>query len=349
MAKIAVIDDELLMRDLVGTSMSRLGHKVELASNGDAFLQAFSANTFDVVVTDLKMPGISGIELAEELLKREPGLPIILMTAHGTVDSAVKAMKMGVQDFIEKPFQVETLEHTVERTLEIKGLKRENAQLKESLSERYKFIGHSDIIKELLCVVDEVAASKSTVLIVGESGTGKELIAHAIHTKSLRYDSPFIKINCAAIPENLIESELFGHEKGAYTGAVRTRTGKFEDASGGTILLDEVGEMPVQIQSKLLRVLQEKELTKVGSNVPIPIDVRVICTTNRDLEKEIEEGTFREDLFYRLNVIPLEVPSLRDRKEDIPVLCEHFVKKYNKENGFSVPGISKEAIIKLQE
>ncbi len=348
MAKIGVIDDEGLMRDLVSTSLSRLHHEVTSFNSGDDFIRAFNPREFDLIVTDMKMPGLSGLELSEKVLAKDPQVPIILMTAYGTVDNAVQAMKMGVQDFIEKPFQVEKLEHIISRVLEVKGLKTENIKLKENLRERYKFIGQSDAIKDMLDLVENVAASKSTVLITGESGTGKELIAHAIHFQSQRHDAPLVKLNCAAIPDNLLESELFGHEKGAYTGAIKTRVGKFEQANGGAILLDEIGEMPLHAQSKLLRVLQERELTKVGGNSSLPLDVRVICTTNRDLQKEVEEEKFREDLFYRLNVIPIKVPPLRERKGDIPLLCEHFVAKYNRENGFSVDGITEACMEKLQ-
>ncbi len=347
MARIAVIDDEGLMRDLIGTSMSRMNHDVATFENGDKFLNDSDKGQFDLIITDLKMPGISGIDVAEAMLRNAPKPAVILMTAYGTVEGAVRAMKLGVSDFIEKPFQIEMLEHTVSKVLELKGLKSENEKLKASLSERYTFIGDCPVVRELLSMVDDFAASKSTVLISGESGTGKELIAHAIHSKSLRLDAPFVKINCAAIPENLIESELFGHEKGAYTGAVKSRIGKFEEASGGTLLLDEIGEMPMQAQSKLLRVLQESELSRVGSNISVSIDVRVICTTNRNLEKEVEDGNFREDLYYRLNVIPVKMPSLRERKEDIPLLIKFFIEKYNKENGFTVPDISSQALGEL--
>jgi len=257
-------------------------------------------------------------------------------------------MKLGVQDFIEKPFQVEFLEHTVSQVLQMSSLRLENRRLREAISERYRFVGGSMPVMALLKIVEEVATSNSTVLITGESGTGKELLAQAIHAGSRRANLPFVKINCAAIPENLIESELFGHEKGAYTGAVKTRPGKFELANGGTLLLDEIGEMPLYAQSKLLRVLQEREVTKIGGSEEIPIDVRIVCTTNRNLQEEVRRGEFREDLYYRLNVIPLEVPPLRERMGDIEPLAEHFIAKYNKENGYTVPGLGAEALARVK-
>lgn len=347
--KVAVVDDESLMRDLISTSVARMGYEVKSFSNAEEFISRFEPNSFQLLISDLKMPGKSGVELAEVILQREDTLPILLMTAYGTVDIAVKAMKLGVKDFIEKPFQLEHLEAIIMRLLEFRNLQEENKVLKKKLEKKFDFIGTSQPVKELLGVVADVAKTNSTVLITGESGTGKELIAHAIHYKSNRVGAPFVKINCAAIPEHLIESELFGHEKGAYTGALKTRTGKFEQAHGGTLLLDEIGDMPLLAQVKLLRILQEREVTKVGGNTEVEIDVRVICTTNRNLEKEVEAGNFREDLFYRLNVIPLSMPPLRERNGDIPKLCEYFIAKYNQENGFGVPHILPEALEELEK
>jgi DNA-binding NtrC family response regulator len=274
------------------------------------------------------------------------------MTAFGTIETAVKAMKIGVQDFIEKDadkgFRVEMLEHTVSQVLQIGNLKSENKRLRESLDERYKFVGQTPAVDSLMKTIEEVAGSNSTVMIYGESGTGKELLAQAIHNKSKRANLPFVKINCAAIPESLIESELFGHEKGAYTGAIKTRIGKFELANGGTLLLDEIGEMPIYAQSKLLRVLQEREITKVGGSEEVAIDVRILCSTNRNLQEEVKKGNFREDLYYRLNVIPLEVPPLRERMADIESLAQHFIAKYNKENGYTVTGMKGETLARLK-
>ncbi len=348
MAEIIVVDDEELMREFISTSLQRIGHKVKVKRSAQEVLDDFAPGRYDMVLSDYKMPNMTGIELAEKLLALEPGLPIVLMTAYGTVEAAVKAMKLGIQDFIEKPFQIEILEHTVSQVLQLSGLKKENRNLREKLAQRYRLVGNSNAIQQLLATAEEVAGSNSTVLITGESGTGKELMAQAIHAKSKRSSLPFVKINCAAIPESLIESELFGHEKGSYTGAIKSRMGKFELANGGTLLLDEIGEMPLFAQSKLLRVLQEREITKVGGNDEIPIDVRIICITNRDLQEEAAQGRFREDLYYRLNVIPLQVPPLRDRPGDIEPISMHFIDKYNRENGFTVPGLAPEALDRLR-
>ncbi|MDB5102525.1 MAG: atoC [Fibrobacteres bacterium] len=352
MADILVVDDESLIRDLITTSLGRMGHKMKACKSGPEALETYEAGKFDLVISDFKMPGMTGLEMAEKLLALDPSALIILMTAYGTIETAVKAMKVGVQDFIEKDvekgFRVEMLEHTVSQVLQIGSLKSENRRLRETLGERYKFVGASSVVDGLMKTIEEVASSNSTVMISGESGTGKELLAQAIHAKSRRSSFPFVKINCAAIPESLIESELFGHEKGAYTGAIKTRIGKFELANGGTLLLDEIGEMPLYAQSKLLRVLQEREITKIGGSDEIAIDVRIVCSTNRNLQDEVKKGTFREDLYYRLNVIPLEVPPLRDRMSDIEPLAQHFIAKYNKENGFTVSGMKPEALSRLK-
>ncbi len=347
MADILVVDDEELMRDLISASLSRLGHRVRVKRHGQEALEAYESGRFELVISDFKMPGMTGLEMAEKIIHRDPSASIILMTAFGTIENAVKAMKLGVRDFVEKPFQIEMLEHTVAQVLRLRSLEGENRRLRESLADRYRFVGEAAPVQELMRTVEEVAASNSTVLITGESGTGKELLAQAIHLKSRRADKPFVKINCAAIPESLIESELFGHEKGAYTGAIRTRVGKFEQAHGGTLMLDEVGEMPLFAQSKLLRVLQEREITKVGGSEEIPVDVRIVAVTNRNLEEEVRKGTFREDLFYRLNVIPVRVPPLRDRTADIEALALFFVGKYNGDNGFTVPGFGATAMQRL--
>jgi DNA-binding NtrC family response regulator len=351
MADILVVDDESLIRDLITTSLSRMGHKLKAAKNGQEGLEMYEQNRFDLVISDFKMPNMTGLEMAEKILAADPTASIILMTAYGTIETAVRAMKIGVLDFIEKDvekgFRVEMLEHTVSTVLQLSSLKSENRRLREAMSDRYKIVGAS-MSAGLLKTVAEVAGSNSTVMITGESGTGKELLAQAIHAQSRRSALPFVKINCAAIPESLIESELFGHEKGAYTGAIKTRMGKFELANGGTLLLDEIGEMPIYAQSKLLRVLQEREITKIGGSDEVAIDVRIVCTTNRNLQEEVKKGTFREDLYYRLNVIPLEVPPLRERMADIEALSHHFISKYNKENGFTVTGMKPEALARVK-
>ena len=349
MAEILVADDEEIIRELLSTSLTRLGHQVKICRNGTDALEAFGSGKFDLVISDYKMPGLNGLELAEKILAVEAGASIILMTAYGTIETAVKAIRMGVHDFIEKPFEIDILEHTVEQSLQFRNLKRENRNLREALKDRHLFVGAAPGVVQLLFQLSEVATSNSTVLITGESGTGKELLAQAIHNQSRRAGLPFVKINCAAIPESLVESELFGHEKGAFTSAIKSRMGKFELANGGTLLLDEIGEMPLHAQAKLLRVLQEREVTKIGGDQEVPVDVRVICTTNRDLKSEVAKGTFREDLFYRLNVIPLRSPPLRERLEDLNVLALHFMKKYNRENGYTVPGIGLAALEKLKK
>lgn len=349
MAEILVVDDEELMRDLISASLTRLGHKVRVKRNAIEAFEAYESSRFDLVISDFKMPGMTGLELAEKIFQADAQASMILMTAFGTIETAVKAMKLGVKDFVEKPFQIEMLEHSVAQVLRMRNLEGENRRLRETLAGRYQFVGQADPVQQLLKTVEEVASSNSTVLITGESGTGKELLAQAIHLRSRRSDKPFVKINCAAIPESLIESELFGHEKGSYTGAIRTRVGKFEQANGGTLMLDEVGEMPLFAQSKLLRVLQEREITKVGGSEEISVDVRIVAVTNRNLEEEVRKGQFREDLFYRLNVIPVRVPPLRERMPDIEPLSRHFVEKYNAENGFTVDGFQDAALQRLRQ
>jgi DNA-binding NtrC family response regulator len=256
-------------------------------------------------------------------------------------------MRLGAWDVLETPFEVEVLELTVARALEASGLRRENKRLRQELGERYRIVGGSEVLGHLQRLIDEVAPTRTTILIQGESGTGKELVARAIHARSTRSDKPFVKVNCAALPESLFESELFGHEKGSFTGAIRSQRGKFELADGGTLLLDEVTEMPLGLQAKLLRVLQEREIQKIGSEEDIPVDVRLVCTTNRDLHEHVAAGNFREDLFYRLNVIPFRVPPLRERPDDIRSLSRHFVERYNRENGFAVEGLSDAATDRL--
>jgi len=287
----------------------------------------------------MKMPGMSGIELLEKIKKQEPEVPFLIITAYGAVETAVDAMKKGAYDFIQKSDNLmRELEMTVERTLQYRNLLKENHHLKSALEKRWTYIGTGPRMEEIRMLVEKVALSRSTVLISGESGTGKELIARSICLRSPRSQEPFLKVNCASLPDGLIESELFGHEKGAFTGAIRHKIGKFEAASGGTLLLDEIGEMAITAQAKLLRVLQEREISKVGGDNAIKVDVRVLATTNRNLESEIEDGRFREDLYYRLNVFHIHLPPLRERKQDIPKLVEFFIDKYNCENGFSVEG-----------
>jgi DNA-binding NtrC family response regulator len=347
--KILVVDDDFISRESLVEVLRRKGYATEDCANGHDALERFSHGNFDCVISDIKMPGMSGIELLSRVKQLDPDMPFLVITAFGEIDLAVEAMKKGALDFIQKSERLlDQLELSIDRTLHYSTVMHENKQLKKALREQWNYIGATPGIQQIRELVTTVAESRSTVLISGESGTGKELIARSIHYQSPRQDGPFVKINCAAMPEGLIESELFGHEKGAFTGALRTKAGKFELASGGTLLLDEIGEMPPAMQAKLLRVLQEQEINKVGGDEPIEIDVRIVATTNRRIEEEIKKGTFREDLYYRLNVFHIQLPPLRERGEDIEALASHFIKKYNGINGFTVDGIEPEALAALK-
>jgi DNA-binding NtrC family response regulator len=343
--RILVVDDNELFRESIVETLRRQNYTVDAAKDGPNALQMVQANKYNLVISDMKMPGMTGIQLLENIKKLDPDMPFLIITAYGAIETAVDAMKKGAYDFLQKSDNlIRELEMTVERTLQFQSLLAENKNLKTVLKKQTDFIGHNNIMSEIRVMINSVAESKSTVLITGESGTGKELIARAIHFQSRRSSGPFVKVNCAALPEGLIESELFGHEKGAFTGAIKQKKGMFESASGGSLLLDEIGEMPMIAQAKLLRVLQEKEIHKVGGDDPIEVDVRVIATTNRDLESQVHEGNFREDLFYRLNVFHVHLPPLRDRKEDIPEIISHFIQKFNLENGFHVDGLDDSCI-----
>jgi DNA-binding NtrC family response regulator len=348
--RILVVDDNELFRESVVETLRRLGHDIVAASSGHQACTLLAPGRFDLVISDMKMPGMSGIELLERVKKIDAEIPFLIITAYGAVEMAVEAMKKGAFDFIQKSDNlIRELEITVERTLQYQHLVHENKQLKSALRKQWQFIGNGPEMEQVKSLIASVAESRSTVLVTGESGTGKELAARSIHVLSRRSGGPFIKINCAALPEGLIESELFGHEKGAFTGAIRQKKGMFEAASSGTLLLDEVGEMPLSAQAKLLRVLQEREVHKVGGDEPIEVDVRVVATTNRSLEMEIQGGHFREDLYYRLNVIHLDLPPLRERIADITELSLFFIEKYNDENGFSVNGFADGCIELLQK
>jgi two-component system, NtrC family, response regulator HydG len=328
MARILIVDDQDMMRDSLAATLVREGHEVVAAYDGQAGLNKLNERKFDLMITDLKMPKMTGIELLGEAKKLRPEMPVVLMTAFATVQTAVEAMKLGAYDYIQKPFDGDEVKLLVERTLEHARLKQENQALRGMLETNLTprpLVGESDAMAEVKSIIERAAKSSVTVLIRGPSGTGKEVASRAIHFASDRRDKPFLAVNCAALSESLLESELFGHEKGAFTGADKTRRGRFELADGGTLLLDEISEIPAALQAKLLRVLQESAFERVGSSVTQQVDVRIIATSNRDLEQSVAEGKFREDLFYRLNVIPIEMPALRERPDDIPELVRHFL------------------------
>lgn len=329
---ILIIDDEPLMRISISDALAEDGYEVAESGLKEEGVSLIRNRHFDIVITDLRLPDGDGIEVLKETRKQSPDTMVIMITAFGSVDTAVDAMKFGAYDYITKPFSMDELLLMVKRVVRLQDLETENTMLKEQMEGKYDFsgiVGKSEKIKEVFDKVRTVAQTDSTVLLLGESGTGKELIANAIHYNSGRKDGPFVKINCAALPETLLEAELFGYEKGAFTGAVKQKKGRFELADRGTIFLDEIGELPPSVQVKLLRVLQEKELDRLGGTGTISVDVRIVCATQRDLKKEVAEGAFREDLFYRLNVVPLVLPPLRDRKEDILLLADHFLDYYS--------------------
>jgi DNA-binding NtrC family response regulator len=341
--KVLVVDDESLMRDFLKEALGRSDYSVDSASTGEEALEKIKDKDYDIILSDIRMPNMSGMELLKATKEYLPDAKVVMMTAYGTVENAVEAMKLGAFDYVMKPFSADEIELVLRRAFEHKRLILENRLLRSELAGKYRFeniVGKSPQMQKIFELVEVVADTKATVLITGESGTGKELIATAIHYNSSRKDGPFIRINCAAFPEGLVESELFGHEKGAFTGAIRKSRGRFELADGGTLLLDEVSEISPALQAKLLRVLQEREFERVGSGETIQVDVRIISTSNKNLKEQIEKGKFREDLFYRLNVIPMHIAPLRERKEDIPALAEHFLNKYNLENKRSIEGIS---------
>jgi two-component system response regulator AtoC len=347
MKRVLVADDELNMRRVLEAILRREGYDVITAANGTEALSGMSANVH-TVITDLKMPGLDGMGLLKRLSIDYPDVPVVMITAHGSVENAVEAVKLGAFDYLEKPFEQEQIRQVVAKAINTYALARRDARPEEpSERGRFRLVGQSPAIRQIYAVVEKVANTPSTVLISGESGTGKELIARALHENSNRHEGPFIKINCAAIPKTLMESELFGYDKGAFTGAVGAKPGRFELAHGGTLFLDEIGEIPVEMQVKLLRVLQESEFERVGGIKTIKVDVRLVTATNRDLLEEIGAGNFREDLFYRLNVVPIQIPPLRERREDIPLLAEHFIAKFNERLKKQIVAISPEAVERL--
>ena len=347
--QVLIVDDEPNLRKILAAQLSRDGYEVMLAEDGEQGLTMLRENHIDLVVTDLKMPKVDGMTLLREALRESPDLPIVMITAHGTVDTAVEALKLGAFDYLTKPFDKDEVRQVVAKALKTRALAQEEATsgvpfAPPEAGARFGIIGASAGLTDLYAVLERVADSPTTVLITGESGTGKELVARALHEHSMRKDKPFIKVNCAAIPKELIESELFGYERGAFTGAVSSKPGRFELANGGTLFLDEVGEIPVEMQVKLLRALQESEFERVGGIKTIHVDVRLVAATNRDLKKLIAANAFREDLFYRLNVVSIRLPALRERDSDIPLLVEHFLGKFNERLKKQVTGVEPEAL-----
>jgi two-component system NtrC family response regulator len=329
--KILIVDDDASFRRVIDYTLQEEGYETALAANGTEALHRFSDSDFSVVLTDVLMPELGGLELLRRTQAMAPEVPVIVVTAHAAVDDAVQAMREGAFDYIVKPVNREELKLVIRKALEVKALIRENRQLRQAVSERLHFenmVGGSDRIQKVFQVAAQAALVDSTVLILGESGTGKELLAKAVHFNGPRKNGPFVVVNSAAIPETLLESELFGHTRGSFTGAVADRKGKIENANGGTVFLDEVGDLHPQTQVKLLRLLQEKEVDKIGASKPLKVDVRIVAATHRDLPKLVEEDKFREDLYYRLSVIPIELPPLRERREDIPLLADFFLKRY---------------------
>jgi DNA-binding NtrC family response regulator len=332
--RVLVVEDEEKLRRVIQLQLHSTGFEVDQARTAEDGLKV--VDRADLVITDLRLPGMDGLELLENIRRQNAQTPIIVITAFGSVETAVQAMKAGAADFLLKPFSLDHLMTVVHKALEVRALRDENKKLREELGVRYQLhnmIGRSAAMQDVFATVARVAPTRATVLLAGESGVGKDMIARAIHFHSPRREKPFVKINCTALPENLMESELFGYEKGAFTGAVASKPGKFEQADTGTVFLDEIGDVPAGVQVKLLRVLQERELERLGSNKTRQIDVRVVAATNVDLRVALENGTFREDLYYRLNVLPINIPSLRERKEDVPYLAEHFVNKLTHDMG----------------
>ncbi|MEJ8590165.1 sigma-54-dependent Fis family transcriptional regulator [Riemerella anatipestifer] len=357
MQKILIVEDEKAISGLLKNILSEevKDYEILVADDGLEAYKLIEKEDFSLVISDIKMPKVSGTELLQKALEIKPDTAFVMISAHGDINTAVQCLKQGAYDFIEKPIDLNRLITSVRNTLERKELKasnqilkKENTQLKKKVNKKYQMIGSSEALKKIQNMIDKVAPSDARVLITGPNGAGKELVAHALHSQSERSKGPMVEVNCAAIPSELIESELFGHMKGSFTGAVKDKSGKFEQANGGTIFLDEIGDMSLVAQAKVLRALQEHKVSPVGSDKEIKIDVRVLAATNKNLQKEIEEGRFREDLYHRLSVIEIQVPALNDRKEDIPLLVEHFAQNIASENGSPVKEFSKEALKALQ-
>src|ERR1700751_2840221 len=350
MPAILIVEDEAKMRRLLELNLGEDGFSTFSAEDAEAGLRLLRENPIDLVVTDLKLPGMNGLEFLQTVKRQNSALPVVVMTAFGSVETAVEAMKAGASDYVLKPFSLTEMRMVIHKELDVRNLREENRSLREALGKRCchpNNVARSPKMQEVLATVERVGPTKATVLLGGERGVGKDLIARAIHEKSRRANGPFLKINSTAIPENLLESELFGFEKGAFTGAVASKPGKVELADKGTLFLDEIGDVPPATQVKLLRVLQEREFERLGGTRTVKVDVRLIAATNRDLRAALEEGTFRQDLYYRLNVVPIHIPPLRERKEDIPFLAIHFVEKLSRELGSSVREISPGAMDRL--
>ncbi|MDX9770427.1 MAG: sigma-54 dependent transcriptional regulator [Tenuifilaceae bacterium] len=348
MSKILVIDDERAIRNSLKEILEFEKHEVEVAEDGETGLEIFQKGGFDVVLCDIKMPQMDGIEVLDKMQELATETPVIMISGHGNIDTAVEAIKKGAFDFIEKPLDLNRILITIRNATDKTTLIKETKVLKKKVSKTYDIVGNSASIEKVKEIIDRVAPTDARVLITGSNGTGKELVARWLHEKSSRADMPFVEVNCAAIPSELIESELFGHEKGAFTSAIKQRKGKFEQADGGTLFLDEIGDMSLSAQAKVLRALQENKITRVGSDKDINVNVRIIAATNKNLQKEIDAGNFREDLFHRLSVIIIQVPSLSERLDDIPMLAEHFIDLICEEYGMPPKKITKDAVSTLQ-
>jgi len=350
-SKILVVDDEPGMRTFLEIILRKEGYSVETAADGMKALDNINNNVFDLAILDILMPVMNGIEVLKRIIEKSPETTVIIITAFASHETAIEAMKLGAYDYITKPFKIDEIKLVIKKALDKKGLERENLRLRKELQTKYGFaniIGRSIGISNVFELIKRVSELKVNVLITGESGTGKELVARAVHYSGSRHRGPFIAVNCGAIPEPLVESELFGYRRGAFTGASRNKKGLFEEADGGTIFLDEIVDLPIHLQVKLLRVIEEKTIRPLGSTEPIPVDIRIIAATNKLLEEEIANEKFREDLFYRLNVIKIDLPPLRDRRDDIPPLAIHFVEKYSHEMGKDINGISPKALETLE-
>jgi two-component system, NtrC family, nitrogen regulation response regulator NtrX len=349
MSKILVIDDERSIRNTLKDILEYEKHEIELAEDGIKALDKVKANGFDIILCDIKMPGMDGIEVLEKLVELTPDTPVVMISGHGNIDTAVESIKKGAFDYIEKPLDLNRLLITIRNAMDKSNLVTETKILKKKVNKKYEIVGESKALKEVVEMADRVAKTDARVLITGANGTGKELVARRIHDQSNRSAGPFIEVNCAAIPSELIESELFGHEKGAFTSAVKQHMGKFEQANGGTLFLDEIGDMSLSAQAKVLRVLQESIISRVGGDKHIKVDVRVVAATNKNLSAEISENNFREDLYHRLSVILIRVPSLNERLEDIPILANHFIQMICDEYGMPAKIITDDAIAELQK